>query len=251
MRSPVNTPLLTKRATKAMTALRTPMFRRALKHGVLAATEHQAVLRSLGNLRLVVDVGANVGQFAIVARQTCPNARIISLEPLARAADRLQLVFAGDPRHQICRIAASDRSGTATMHVSSSDDSSSLLSIGRRQVEEFPETAERATVDVRVARLDELPEVEIPVSDPSLLKIDTQGNELQVLRGAEGVLDNIAHVLVESSFVELYDGQALASDVTRYMSDRGFDLRMVYDVRTSRRTGEPLQADFVFSRVHR
>jgi hypothetical protein len=83
---------------------------------------------------------------------------------------------------------------------------------------------------------------------PVLLKLDTQGTELAVLQGGPAVLAQVTHVILEASFVELYVGQARATDLVAHLLDAGFELRSVYDVKTSTHTGEPIQADFVFSR---
>ncbi len=94
----------------------------------------------------------------------------------------------------------------ATLTVSAHDDSSSLLPIGHRQLSEFPGTHPVDSVEVRVLPLREVLSSELP--PPRLLKIDVQGLELEVLRGAGSSLDLIDELFVECSFAELYGGQA-------------------------------------------
>ncbi len=239
--------LQAKRVGKARTALRHADLRRALRHKVLPAVEHLPVLDLLPTMALVVDVGANVGQFALVARHRWPSARIVSFEPLPQAAERLRAVFADDPAFECRPCALTDTSGTRDFHVTGHDDSSSLLPVARRQVEEFA-TDGVGTLQVTTSRLDDaLPAAEVP-DGPVLLKVDTQGTELEVLRGGTELLARASHLIIEVSFVELYEGQADAAQITRFLVDRGWDLRATYDVKTSRRTGEPLQADAVFVR---
>ena len=62
------------------------------------------------------------------------------------------------------------------------------------------------------------------LSDIALLKIDVQGYELEVLKGCESLLDLFDAVYVECSFVELYEGQALAYEVIDWMHERSFCL---------------------------
>jgi FkbM family methyltransferase len=245
----VNLGLQRKRAHKALTAARHPVLRRALRHKVLPATEHLPVLRHLPEVALVVDIGANVGQFALVARYRWPEARIVSFEPLAACAAQVRTLFAGDARFECRLLALTDHAGTDTFHVTGQEDSSSLLPVAARQVEEFA-TDEARVVRVETARLDDaLPVAALPDGGAAILvKIDTQGTELAVLQGGEALLGRATHLLVEVSFVELYQGQADAGEVTTWLADRGWDLRSVYDVKTSRRTGEPLQADVLFVR---
>lgn len=244
----MNLALWRKRVGKATVALRDPGYRRALRSSVLPAVEHQPILAALPPMAVVVDVGANVGQFALVARHAFPSARIISFEPLPEAGAKVRSLFLGDARFECREMALSDVGGVAAFHVTGADDSSSLLPVARRQVEEFPASAPAGTLEVTTERLDEVLSVDDLGAGPSLLKIDTQGTELAVLRGAGGLLDHLTHLLVEASFVELYEGQAHVGDVTRFLVERGWDLHSVYDVKSSRLTGEPLQADLVFER---
>ena len=77
---------LTAKARKLAGILRVPAWRVALLyHRVAAGVEHAVVLRSLGPLSTVVDIGANRGQFALAARHCCPQGRIVSFEPLPAA----------------------------------------------------------------------------------------------------------------------------------------------------------------------
>ena len=244
-----NLALQRKRVEKALAALRQPDLRRALRQRVLPATEHLPVLAGLPEVALVVDIGANVGQFALVARHRWPQARIVSFEPLPDCAAQARALFAGDGRFECRCLALTDVAGTAAFHVTGAEDSSSLLPVARRQVEEFA-TDEARVLQVETGRLDDvLPAADLPAAgEPILVKLDTQGTELAVLQGGLALLARATHLLVEVSFVELYEGQADAADITRFLVEHGWDLASVYDVKVSRRTGEPLQADALFVR---
>jgi hypothetical protein len=87
------------------------------------------------------------------------------------------------------------------------------------------------------------------IQSPALLKIDVQGYELEVLKGCEPLLACFRYVYSECSFVELYQGQALAGDVILYLIDRNFELSGVYgQVEDANR--RPVQADFLFTNTH-
>jgi len=207
--------------------------------------EHERVLSGL-DCRTVVDIGANRGQFALVARRRLPQARILSFEPLPAAAATFRAVFAGDDRVTLHEVAIGPAPGNATIHISRRDDSSSLLPITSAQVALFPGTAEVATDIVRVAPLREfIPAAKIEA--PALLKVDVQGYELQALRGCEDLLSRFAYVYVECSFVELYASQALAGEVIAWLRERGFRLRGVHNMDYDR-DGRAIQADFLFAR---
>jgi FkbM family methyltransferase len=244
----VNLTLLGKRVTKTSAALRSPDYRAALRRRVLPALEHAPVLSTLPPIRSVLDVGGNVGQFALVARHVWPDARITSFEPLPQAAAKLRSMFAEDSRHGVVEIACSDAAGEAEFHVTAADDSSSLLPVADRQVSEFPGTSNVAVLTVPVGRLADVVPAGAIQPGSCLLKIDTQGTELAVVEGAAPVLDQISYVLVEVSFVDLYEGQSNAGELVERLAASGLHLRAAYDVKYSRHTGEPIQADVLFGR---
>ena len=222
-----------------------PAWRHALRrYRVAAGVEHARVLRNLGAIRTVVDIGANRGQFALAARVCFPEARIVSFEPLGGPAAVYRAVFGRDDHAMLVEAAVGPQSGEAEIHLSARDDSSSLLPITAHQDELFPGTSEAGTAKIRVVRLaDVLPAQE--VAAPALLKLDVQGFELQALEGSEDVLPQFEWVYVECSFVELYAGQAFADEVIAWLRDRGFRLTGVFNMSYDR-AGHAIQADFLF-----
>jgi FkbM family methyltransferase len=222
-------------------------YRAALRYRVAAAVEHTAALRGL-RLNTIIDIGANTGQFALVARQCHPEARVFAFEPLASAADVFATVFRNDPRVALHRVAIGPDAGVASMNVSARPDSSSLLPITELQERVFAGTHHAGKETVRVARLTECLSREALVA-PVLLKLDVQGFELAALHGCSDLLDAVDHLYVEASFVELYAAQALVDDIIRFVQAQAFGLRGVYNMVEVQ--GRPIQADFLFSRVVR
>lgn len=227
------------RTRKVSRIVRRPDYLSALRHGVLAATEHEdSGLRT--DAGTVLDVGASRGQFALFARRRWPQASIICFEPIPGAAEKLRETLG--PSVTVHRTALGSQKGESILNLSRSDDSSSLLPIGR-QADEFPGTAAVGTTPVRVGVLSEYLDADLP--RPIVLKIDVQGFELEVLRGAGDRLTHLDEVLCECSFVELYEGQALASDVVAFMHQHAFTLAGLSGL-TYSETGQLLQADLLF-----
>jgi FkbM family methyltransferase len=232
-----------RKARKLVRLARKPRYRRALRRGVAAAIEHQAI--PYAESRTVVDVGAHKGQFALFALERFPDASIICLEPLEGPRRQLELAAEETDRLRVLDVAASNRTeDQASMRVSRLDDSSSLRSIEPRYVAAFPGTEQAGQVSVRTARLDELLRSE-ELRAPALLKIDVQGSEYEVLEGSQGVLAWFHQVVVEVSFTELYGGQKLAGEVTTLLQEEGFTLTGVFNLKATR-SGECLQAEFLF-----
>jgi FkbM family methyltransferase len=220
-----------------------PFLVSALMKSATAGTEHISVLRNLA-CDFVVDIGANRGQFALVARKCYPSAKIISFEPLAEPASVFRRVFAGDPLTTLHQMAIGSQEQEIDIHVSSADDSSSLLPITSMQTGLFPGTGEKETRKIQVKRLDSILHPE-DIGKPSLLKIDVQGFEKQVLEGCSSLLQEFTFIYVECSFVELYANQSLAPGVIFFLADCGFALSGIYNVYYDKQ-GVAIQGDFLF-----
>lgn len=155
-----------------------------LQHKVAASVEHAHLLKELSTrgLRTVVDVGANRGQFTLIARQHFPKAKIFSFEPLSEPAAVFRRIFASDSNVILHEIAIGPEDKDMTIHVSRADHSSSLLPISSLQSHLFPGTDTKEERKVPVKRLDSIIACE-DIQQPALLKIDVRGFERDVLEG--------------------------------------------------------------------
>ncbi len=192
-----------------------------VRSGVFPSFEH-AHVPFASDFATVVDAGTSRGQFALFALWRFPDARLICFEPLPGAAAVATDVLPAN-RVELHAIALGASAGKSTFHVSSHDDSSSLLPIGPRQIRAFPGTEEARQLTVSVDVLEKYLRKDL-VRRPCLLKIDVQGAELDVLHGAGAALDAVDEVFVEGSFTELYAGQPLVHEIVSYLAARGFRL---------------------------
>jgi len=80
-----------------------------------------------------------------------------------------------------------------------------------------------------------------------LLKVDVQGYELEVLKGATATLEKCSYVYLECSEIELYDGQALRKDVDSYLATHSFELLHTYN--KSFHDGQLIQAEYLFRSI--
>lgn len=232
------------RFRKAIGILQRPRFTQAvLLHHVAASVEHREVI-GMCAANTLIDAGANKGQFSLAFRERRPTARIIAFEPLPEAADTFSRVFARDALASIHSVALAAASGSATLHVATRSDSSSLLKLGTGQARAFGvRTAD--TIEVPIRRLDACVDMG-SLSKPILLKVDVQGGELGVFEGCDK-LGDVDFIYVELSFVELYEGQPLFDDVSAYLVDRGFTVIGVFNQVLTREFGAT-QADVLFGR---
>jgi len=236
---------VTRKIRKAFRIATSAYTLRALFKGCAAGVEHEDLI-SLTQSECVVDIGANRGQFALVCRKNLPKAMIYSFEPLQEPAKVFEKVFQGDPRVKLFHCAVGPEMSQKTIHVSMQDDSSSLLPISL-QSKVFPGTEEKESRAIEMCPLNAVLTADNIVA-PALLKIDVQGYEMEVLRGCESLLSCFEYVYIECSFIELYEGQALAYQVIDYLHAHGFHFAGVYNLYY--RSGKAIQGDFLFLKSH-
>ena len=162
------------RVRKLAQVIRSRRLSRAFfRYRVLAGTEHRGILSP--DLSVVIDIGANRGQFSLAVREWASAARVISFEPLPGPASIFDSVFSGDKQITLNKAAIGPTSARMTMHVSKRDDSSSLLPISSIQSSIFPGTEEVATIDV--GPLQEFVHKD-DLKGECMIKLDVQGFEI-------------------------------------------------------------------------
>ena len=231
-----------------MRSIRHPLSRAALRHGVAPSFEHLEILKGLGDIKCLVDVGANVGQFSLLCKIVHPKAFIHAFEPLNRAADTFQKVLGHQPNVVLYRHAIGSEAADQCMNVTASADSSSLL-VPDAQSRIYPGTHVVFKEAIRVLPLQDVI-CDEDIRSSALLKIDVQGYEGEVLKGSERILDRFNWIYCEASFLELYVGQPLAHEIIGWLAARGFRLVSVNCDGSTLQEGRAVQADFLFSRVN-
>ena len=181
-------------------------------------------LRSMG-IRTVIDVGANTGQFARYIRSVLPEAKVICFEPLPGPFEDLK-TWAMDHKGGVTalNIALGENEGVVEMfqHTDHSP-SSSLLHSTPVSHSYYPFTEREAPVTVRLSSLDKaLAESGIAIDPEVLIKLDVQGYEDRVIKGALQTLRSAKACLTEIDFDTLYDGQCTFRDVWKLLDDLGY-----------------------------
>jgi FkbM family methyltransferase len=196
---------------------------------------------------LVVDVGANVGQFARWIRRAGYQGRILSFEPLSAAHQQLTTTAKKDPLWSVApRMALGAEDGNLEIHVAGNSASSSVLPMLRAHQDAAPDSAYVGCESVEVHRLDEV--CPITAENHPMLKVDVQGYEKAVLDGAPFLLQRCRAIIVEMSLTPLYKGQVLAMDIWNYLTDIGFQPWYFNPGFRDPRSGRMLQVDGVFVR---
>jgi FkbM family methyltransferase len=199
----------------------------------------------LQNVDVVLDVGANIGQFAMGIRQAGFAGKIISFEPQSSAHARLSALAANLENWQIApRCAVGASKGKTEINISQNSVSSSILDIDATHTSNAPASRYTSKESVDVITLDAC--AEIPATCRMFLKVDTQGFEMPVLQGADKLLKRLAGVQLETSLTELYKGQATFTELINHMEARGYTIWSLTPGFNNRETGQLLQADVTF-----
>ena len=194
-----------------------------------------------------MDIGANLGQFALAARRAFPEATVHCFEPIPDCFATLSRRLGKVPQVALYNMALGDTSGPLSMTRNEFLPSSSVLEMETTHVREFPWTARGSSVVVSVSTLD-LALAHVQVPEPVLVKIDVQGAEDRVILGGRATLARAAVVIVEASFEPLYRGQPLFHDIYRLLRAEGFVFQGSLGQLMSPLDGRVLQNDSIFVR---
>lgn len=201
------------------------------------------------NIDLVFDVGANTGQFGSQLRGLGYEGRLVSFEPLTAAFAGLQSKAQRDSRWDAKNYALGSVDAQQTINVSHTNSSSSLLSPTSQAVDAHPCVKVESSETIQVHRLDTVFDSLNAAGKRIWMKVDTQGFELEVLKGAEQSLPNVQMLQLEMAFVPLYQGQALFQELHDWVTHRGFTLGSFESLSWHPRSGELLWLDGVYHRT--
>ena len=199
---------------------------------------------------LVLDVGANIGQFALDLRVFGFSGVIVSFEPLSSAHFLLSSAAMCDDRWKVHpRCAIGDYDGESEINVSGNSVSSSLLPMLKAHSSAAKDSAYTHAEIVQIVKLDSIAPSYLKDASRVFLKIDTQGFESKVLDGAKKTIPNIVGIICELSLVPLYEGQCLWREMVRQIEELGFTLWSIQPGFVDARDGRTLQFDAIFFRL--
>lgn len=202
------------------------------------------------DINTIFDIGANEGQFGGFIRNLGFRGSIVSFEPLTQAYQKLQLKSSGDVLWSIApQMAIGDKDGNVKINIANNSESSSILTMLKTHEDAEGNSAYTGTEIVRISKLDSIYSSYVQQDSKIFLKIDTQGYEDRVLRGASNLLEQVVGLQIELSLTPLYSNQILFDEMIDNLKKMGFELWLIMPVFSDLKTGRLLQVDATFFRT--
>ena len=199
------------------------------------------------NIDTVIDIGANKGHTYETLRRWGFNGQIYSIEPLSSLQAPLQEKAKLDPLWTVLPpLALGEENKEIEINVSEATDMSSILDVSDELLTALPKSQilEKETIPMKT--LDCLYEELNLDNKKVLIKIDTQGYEMNILKHGIQALKKTTGVRLEMSLFEIYKGETLMSDVMAFMKENKFQPYLISETYFSRKLNRQLQADGVF-----
>lgn len=238
--------------TKLLAALQHPRFFWAFitwrKFSLASFLIVSRLMKSEIRPRTILDLGANIGQFAVAAGHLFTDTKIISFEPNPEVVEVLRENVIDLPV-EVRNLAVGRAPGAATFYVNTDSQVSSLLPLGGARMRDFPKSVVRDEIKVPVENLDSL-FFRRELIQPILLKIDVQGFEGEVIAGAKNFLKTVSWVVMEVSFTDLYEGESDFISLANLLGECGFKFARPLNMHFSPKTGEAIEMDALFVNSH-
>lgn len=238
--------------------LRTNPSLRKLKeiHNILVRSKDVALRRLVAcceeySIATVLDVGANVGQFGVDLRRYGYQGQIYSFEPVKKNFESLISTSRTDSSWHVINSALGIERAVSRINVSDNDGlSSSILPMGDLHKRAFPKSEYVYSEEIQISTLKE--EILNLGIDPSttLLKMDVQGYERNVILGGLDQLNKFPLCFLEASLSPLYNGEASLLELLNLLDSLGHHLTDIFRGAQDQR-GRLLQVDILTSLVER
>lgn len=196
----------------------------------------------------ILDVGANIGQYAMLTRKLGFKGEIISFEPILSVFNQLSKNSEKDKKWKVYNLALGSREEKSTINISKNSYSSSMLEILKTHTSCSPDAEFVRKEDIIVTTIDKLYADLVNRNDIVFLKIDVQGSEKFVIQGAKESLKKIKGIQIEMSIEELYKEEILFLEMIKILKDLGFNLYSLENGFYNTTTGKLLQIDGIFFR---
>lgn len=200
------------------------------------------------NISLVLDVGANIGQYATELRSIGYKGKIYSFEPVSESFNKLKRASKNDPNWQVFNFSLGDFEGETEINISKNSVSSSILNNLPQLTESAPDAVFVTKETIKIKTID-LVFKELNLEGENIyLKIDTQGYESKVIAGAENSLNKIKALQIEMSLIPSYEDVISFEDMIKLLEKKNFSVFSIESGYFDTKTGKLLEVDGIFTK---
>ena len=204
-----------------MTLITRVNWRRGVLKNIAANIELQDLLKNL-DVKIIIDVGSNKGQFILLVENFFNCQKIYSIEPIKEVLEIQKKFFKNKKNIFYYNCGLGEKKSINNFFITRRIDSSSFLQTNKAILlnNDYKIKDQRK---IKINTLDELMKNK-NFNSPTLLKIDVQGYELKVLKGAIKTLKKIKYIIIETSKTEIYANQALHKNVINFLEKNNFKI---------------------------
>ena len=214
---------------------------------------HLKALLSRLKINCVIDVGANIGSYGLMLRRIGYQGRIVSIEPVPEVFERLSSAAADDDEWMTLKVACGSREETRPINIFAKSPLNSFLAPSPNLLRmELDRNPIQRTETLNIVRLDSLFEKILSgIDEPRVfLKIDCQGFDFEVLKGAGEAMAKVEGLQSEVSSIPLYLGVPDYLEFLTYCRNLGFEPTGFFPVANSPVSGHLMECDVVLIRRH-
>jgi len=204
---------------KIINCIQNPKFYKSYFHGVAPLFELSPLVKKISEAKTLIDIGSNKGQFCLLTKKFFPEIEIHSFEPQIEELN-IQKKILGSGNINYYNFALGSEEKILNLYITERKDSSSLLKPIETNSKKYL-AKEIRKISVKI--LDKLPGLN-NIERPSILKLDVQGFELEVLKGSNEMLNFIDYIITEVSFVEIYENQVMENKLVDFIQSKSFKL---------------------------
>lgn len=208
--------------------------------------ERRVKMINHNKIDLIIDVGANKGEYTSELINLGYKGAVESFEPVREVYAKLVKESKNHNQWNTHNIALGDFDGETEINIAGNINSSSLLNMLPKHEQSAPQSKYVRKEKILVKKLDSIFTTLLKNNSKVFLKIDVQGYEMAMLKGAENSLKNIQGIQIEMSLESLYEGSVLYKEMIKYLEEKGFELYSIENGFADPLSGKLLQCDGIF-----